>query len=70
MSERKKGPNTYYWSPLRCRVGIWGWGFRLGFGVGAFLGLSQILTCISGETDITNRKKEEKTHSTHTGLTN
>ena len=27
---------------------------RLGWGLGLFLGLSQILTCISGETDITN----------------
>ena len=23
-----------YWSPLRCRVGICGWGLGLGFGVG------------------------------------
>ena len=44
---------------------VWGWGLGLGFGVwgwglGLFLGLSQILTCISGETDITNRDKKNK----------
>ena len=39
-------------SGLGLGFGVWGWGF--GLRIGAFLVSSQILHCISGETDITN----------------